>query len=93
MFYNVYLIFINGSNVFKMCVFYYISVEKSNMFINKAILKNALINMSDIQYSGITIIMLVQSQKIAKPNNLKVFWGKKSKGHKQDSQLSSDLPF
>jgi hypothetical protein len=36
------------------------------MFINKAILKNALINMSDIQYSGITIIMLVQSQEIAK---------------------------
>jgi hypothetical protein len=45
MFYNVYLIFINGSNVFKMCVFYYISVEKWNMFINKAILKNALIKM------------------------------------------------
>ena len=79
MFYNVYLIFINGSNVFKMCVFYCISVEKWNMFINKAILKNALINMSDIQYSGITIIMLVQSQEIAKPNNLSLLGQEKQR--------------
>jgi len=29
--------------------------------------------------------MLVQSQKIGKPNNLKVFWDEKSEGHKQDT--------
>jgi hypothetical protein len=38
--------------------------------------------------------MYPQSQKIEKPNKLKVFWNKKAKGPKQDSQnqLWSPMP-
>jgi hypothetical protein len=36
--------------------------------------------------SGIPFIMYAQSQKIGKPNNFKIFWSKKTKGSKQDSQ-------